>query len=167
MKIAIASDERAPLTDHVVEWLRAQGHDVAPGGALVDGQPAPWPQASVELAERVASDDCEQGVLFCYTGTGASIAANKVPGIRAALCADAPTAQGARRWNHANVLVLSYRATSETVADEILAAWFATPPGEGEDAEMVAQLAEIERKYAGRSPEAGNRVGHGPDPSWS
>jgi ribose 5-phosphate isomerase B len=148
MKIAVASDERASLTDHVVEWLRAQGHDVTLFGALAGGQLTPWPQSSVELAEHVALGDCEQGVLFCYTGTGASIAANKVPGIRAALCADAPTAQGARRWNHANVLVLSYRATSETVADEILAAWFAAPFGEGEDAAMVAQLAEIERRYA-------------------
>jgi len=148
MKIAVASDERAPLTDHVAQWLQAQGHDITLCGALADGQPTPWPLSSVELAERVASGECEQGVLFCYTGTGASIAANKVPGIRAALCADAPTAQGARRWNHANVLVLSYRATSETVADEILTAWFYAPPGEGEDADMAAQLAEIERKYS-------------------
>jgi ribose 5-phosphate isomerase B len=145
MKLAVASDELVPLTDHVVQWLREHGHEIVLGGALVAGQPTAWPIAAVDLA---ASGACVQGVLFCYTGTGASIAANKVPGVRAALCADAPTVEGARRWNHANVLVLSYRATTATIADEILTAWFATPPGTGEDAALVAQLAAIERKYA-------------------
>ena len=84
----------------------------------------------------------EEGILFCWTGTGVSIAANKVPGIRAALCGDAETARGARLWNNANVLCLSMRATSEVIAREILDAWFshAYEPNPTDE----ACLAEIE-----------------------
>jgi ribose 5-phosphate isomerase B len=100
------------------------------------------------VAESVASGRCEEGVLFCWTGTGVSIAANKVPGVRAALCFDAETARGARKWNHANVLVMSLRLTSEVVAKEILEAWFSTPFSQSqEDVECVAKIAEIESKY--------------------
>lgn|SRR5437762_11318686 len=147
MKLAISSDEKVPLTDHVTDWLTQHGHELVLCGSL-KGQTEWWPRASQELAELVAAGECEQGILFCYTGTGASIAANKVPGIRAALCVDAQTAIGARRWNHANVLTMAYRNTTETVADEILAAWFAAPLGVGEDAEAVDLVAEIERKYS-------------------
>jgi ribose 5-phosphate isomerase B len=82
------------------------------------------------VAEAVAGGEADFGVLCCWTGTGVSIAANKVPGIRAALCADAQTAQGAREWNDANVLCLSIRATSAAVAGEMLTAWFAGRPTE-------------------------------------
>jgi ribose 5-phosphate isomerase B len=150
MKLAISSDEKVPLTDHVVDWLEQHGHEIVLCGSL-KGRSELWPRASQELAELVAAGECEQGVLFCYTGTGASIAANKVPGIRAALCVDAQTAKGARRWNHANVLTMGYRNTTETVADEILEAWFAAPLGVGEDEEAVDQVAEIERKYSKQS----------------
>jgi ribose 5-phosphate isomerase B len=112
-----------------------------------NSKPEMWPLAAEELAQAVATGQCEQGVLFCYTGTGSSIAANKVPGIRAALCTDAPTARGAREWNHANVLTMSYRLTSDIVSDEILEAWFSAPLGTGEDQEAVDRVAAIERKY--------------------
>jgi len=147
MKLAVSSDEQVPLTDHVIDWLKQHGHEIVLCGAL-KSKPEWWPRASQELAELVAAGECEQGILFCYTGTGASIAANKVPDIRAALCVDAQTATGARRWNHANVLTMGYRNTTETVADEILAAWFVAPLGVGEDEEAVGQVAEIERKYS-------------------
>ena len=87
----------------------------------------------------VAGGESDSGVLFCWTGTGASIAANKVAGVRAALCTDAATAAGARRWNDANVLVLSLRLTSPTVASEMLDAWFTTAPDPSE-AENIAKL---------------------------
>jgi ribose 5-phosphate isomerase B len=125
MKVVLGSDERTALTDFVVEDLRARGHDVVligpPGGDEME-----WAQVGRELGEAVARGDAGMGVLFCWTGTGASIAANKVRGVRAALCADAATAAGARRWNDANVLVLSLRRTSVEIAREMLDAWFAT-----------------------------------------
>lgn len=145
MKIAIASDEKTHLTDFVIEDLKARGHEVTPLGPLA-GDSLPWTLASERLAVTVAEGRADEGVLFCYTGTGASIAANKVPGIRAALCADAQTARGARWWNDANVLVMSLRATSTEVAKEILDAWFSESVREDEQA-TIAQLQEIEARH--------------------
>lgn len=107
MKIAITSDEKTALTDFVVEDLQRRGHQVEVMGPLA-GESLPWTLASEKLADAVAQGRADEGVLFCYTGTGASIAANKVPGIRAALCGDAQTAKGARWWNDANVLFTKY-----------------------------------------------------------
>lgn len=100
------------------------------------------------MGKRVANGGCQEGILFCWTGTGVSIAANKVPGVRAALCTDAVTAAGAKRWNHANILVMSLRLTSPEVAKEVLDAWFNTPYGEGEDTECVAQVTALEQSYS-------------------
>ena len=147
MKLAAGSDERTHLTDFVVEELRRRGHDVELFGPLT-GEPLLWPEVARMVAERVASGKVQEGVLFCWTGTGVCIAANKVPGIRAALCADAETARGARKWDHANVLVLSLRLTPEAVAGEILDAWFSTPFSE-EEVPTVALVSAIERKYKG------------------
>jgi ribose 5-phosphate isomerase B len=146
MKIAIASDEKTHLTDFVIEDLKKRGHEVQLVGPLL-GEALPWTLASEQLADVVARGEADEGVLFCYTGTGASIAANKVPGIRAALCADAQTAKGARWWNDANVLVMSLRATSPDVAKEILEAWFSEQVRADEQA-TIAQLAEIEARHA-------------------
>jgi ribose 5-phosphate isomerase B len=145
MKIAVASDEKTQLTDFVVEQLRQRGHEVVLLGPLA-GENLPWTLASEKLADSVAGGQADEGVLFCYTGTGASIAANKVPGIRAALCADAQTARGARWWNDANVLVMSLRATSTEVAKEILDAWFAESVREDEKP-IIQQLHEIEARH--------------------
>ncbi len=147
MKIAVGSDMKTHLTEVVVEELRKKGFEVETFGALVK-EPAPWPRVAVEVAEQVASGACEQAVLFCWTGTGISLAANKVRGVRAALCQDAETARGARKWNDANVLAISLRAVSEQVAKEILEAWFNTAPSnDREDVECLAYLAEVEKKY--------------------
>lgn len=145
MKIAVGSDERSHLTDAVVEILRERGHQVTLFGVLRD-ESLSWPLVSQSLAEAVASGRADEGVLFCWTGTGASIAANKVPGIRAALCRDAQTAQGARWWNDANVLVMSLRSTSEAVAKEILDAWFAERV-RPEELQFVEQVRRIESRY--------------------
>jgi len=151
MKIAVGSDERTALTDAVIAELQQRGHEVELYGPLV-GEALAWPAVGQVVAERVAAGACDQGVLFCWTGTGVSIAANKVPGVRAALCADAQTARGARLWNHANVLVLSLRFTSPAIALEILDTWLATTWGDKpEDMACVAQVAAIERKY-GKEP---------------
>lgn len=145
MKIAVASDEKTPLTDFVVEDLKKRGHEVLLYGPLA-GESVPWTLASEKLADAVAGKAADEGVLFCYTGTGASIAANKVPGIRAALCGDAQTAKGARWWNDANVLVMSLRATSPDVAKEILDAWYTEKVREDEKS-TIAQLEEIEGRH--------------------
>jgi ribose 5-phosphate isomerase B len=114
-------------------------------GALADGERDDWAWASELAARDVAAGRAEQAVVCCWTGTGASIAANKVPGVRAALCGDATTAAGARRWNDANVLALSLRTTSQAELGEILDAWFAAAPSDtAEDRANVAHLAEIE-----------------------
>ena len=144
MKIAVAADERTGIADAVAEALRERGHEILPHGALSDSGRDDWAWASEAAARDVAEGRAEQAVVCCWTGTGASIAANKVPGIRAALCADAATADGARRWNDANVLALSLRSTSGAELSEILDAWFAgRPSGEHDDVANIRHLEEI------------------------
>lgn len=130
MRITVSSDEHSPLVDFVVEDLRARGHQVRYFGPVA-GEPGSdetdWPVVTFKAVSQVASGQADEAVVMCWTGTGATLAANKVPGIRAALCCDAETAQGARTWNHANVLALSLRATPLPIAKEILDAWFDTP----------------------------------------
>jgi ribose 5-phosphate isomerase B len=138
MRVALGSDERTALTDAIGDDLRARGHDVTLVGPPA-GDDKQWAQVGHELGELVASGACGTGVLFCWTGTGASIAANKVAGVRAALCTDAATAAGARTWNDANVLVMGLRLTSAEVAHEMLDAWFDTEPDPAE-AENIGRL---------------------------
>src|SRR5215212_5433698 len=109
MRISVAADERTGVADTLVQELRRRGHEPVLHGALEPGERDDWAWASEAAARDVAEGRAEQGVVCCWTGTGASIAANKVSGVRAALCADAETARGARRWNDANVLALSLR----------------------------------------------------------
>ena len=138
MRIALGSDERTHLTDFLAEELERRGHQVALVGPPA-GDDVEWADVAAQLARSVSAGANDQGVLCCWTGTGVSIAANKVPGIRAALCGDAETARGARRWNDANVLCLSLRATSEVIAKEILDAWFEAEP----DASEAANVAKV------------------------
>jgi ribose 5-phosphate isomerase B len=128
MRIALGSDEATPLTAALEASLRERGHEPLPCGALAPGADDAWPSVARAVARAVASGDCAYGIVCCWTGTGVSIAANKIAGIRAALCADAQTAAGAREWNDANVLAISLRATSIPVALEILDAWFSSNP---------------------------------------
>ncbi len=145
MRIAVAADERVGVADAVLQELKQRGHEPVPHGALSDDERDDWAWASEAAARDVAEGRAEQAVVCCWTGTGASIAANKVPGIRAALCLDAQTADGARRWNDANALAISLRATSEAELGEILDAWFAGEPSrEEDDRSNVAHLGEIE-----------------------
>jgi ribose 5-phosphate isomerase B len=144
MRISVAADERTGVADAVVEALRARGHEPLPHGALADGERDDWAWASEAAARDVAEGRAEQAVVCCWTGTGASIAANQVGGVRAALCGDAETAAGARRWNDANVLALSLRATSEAMLAEILDAWLAAGPSpDADDRANVQHLEEI------------------------
>lgn len=147
MKIVVGSDLKTHLTEAIVEELKNRGHEVAIYGALVKAS-ALWPQVAVEVAEEVSAGNYDQAVLFCWTGTGISLAANKVRGIRAALCQDAETARGARKWNDANILAMSLRLVSEPVAKEILEAWFSTSPStDPEDIECLEYLKQVEKKH--------------------
>jgi ribose 5-phosphate isomerase B len=144
VKIAVAADERTGVAEAVVKALRSRGHEVLAHGALADGERDDWAWASEAAARDVAEGRAEQGVVCCWTGTGASIAANKVHGVRAALCDDAETARGARKWNDANVLALSLRRTSDALLDEILDAWFeGRPSAEPDDVENIRHVDEI------------------------
>jgi ribose 5-phosphate isomerase B len=138
VRIALGSDERTALTDAVAEDLRGRGHEVVLVGPP-GGDDLGWAEVGRRVGELVAKGATDSAVLCCWTGTGASIAANKVPGVRAALCTDSETARGARRWNDANVLVLSLRLVSPPVASEMLDAWFSTGPDPSE-AEAIASL---------------------------
>jgi len=145
MKIAIGSDEATELTTSVINEVIKRGHIPIPIGPLAPDDPdVDWPLTSSRVAELVARGEADEGIVCCWTGTGASIAANKVRGIRAALCHDAETARGARIWNHANVLALSLRATSIPISKEILDAWLNTPMDQGE-AQSAWNLRQIER----------------------
>jgi len=139
VRIAFGSDERTPLTDAVRADLEARGHDVVAVGPPA-GEAKEWAEVGHDVGELVTSGAADIGVLFCWTGTGASIAANKVHGVRAALCTDAATAAGARKWNDANVLVMGLRLTAPEVAREMLDAWFETEA----DPSEAANIARLE-----------------------
>lgn len=149
MRIALGSDERSHLTDAVEQELRRRGFQVETYGPLREGGSGePWPDVARAVAESVASGRADEGILFCWTGTGVSMAANKVPGVRAALCHDAETARGARAWNQANVLCLGLRSTPEVIAKEILEAWFSASPDPDEE-ENVSKLKLLDDRYRG------------------
>jgi ribose 5-phosphate isomerase B len=134
MRIAFGTDERTELTEGVTAALAEAGHDVV---VVADG--AAWPDVGRAVGEAVARGGAERGIVCCWTGTGVSIAANRVPGVRAALCTDAETARGARRWNDANVLAFGLRLTSATVAAEMIDAFLGTDV----DAEEAANIAKL------------------------
>lgn len=153
MKIAIGSDEATELTAALLAELEKRGHQIIPFGPLAEADPeVDWPLVASRVGEAVARGEADEGIVCCWTGTGASLAANKVPGIRAALVHDAETARGARIWNHANVLALSLRATPIPIAREILEAWFSTPVQDGEAQSewnrlQIERIRQLEEKY--------------------
>jgi ribose 5-phosphate isomerase B len=145
MRIAVAADELTGVAQAIPDELHRRGHEPILHGAYREDERNDWAWASERAARDVAEGAADQAVVACWTGTGASIAANKVAGVRAALCGDAVTADGARRWNDANVLALSLRLTSPAELTEILDAWFAGHPSpDSDDAANVAHLADIE-----------------------
>jgi ribose 5-phosphate isomerase B len=146
VRIAIAADELTGVARALQEELKQRGHEPLLHGVFAEDERDDWAWASEAAARDVVEGEADQAVVACWTGTGASIAANKVPGIRAALCGDAQTAEGARRWNDANVLALSLRLTSRAALAEILDAWFAAAPSdEADDVENIEHVAELEK----------------------
>jgi ribose 5-phosphate isomerase B len=148
MRIAVSTDERTHLVEVLLQELERRGHEVLYFGPA-PGQEADWPEVTRQAAEAVARGEADEGIVLCWTGTGAALAANKIPGIRAALCHDAETARGARIWNHANVLALSLRATAEAILKEILDAWFSTPYSQDEwNQRQIARIRALEEQYS-------------------
>ena len=123
MRVSIGSDDLYPVASALHEELKKRGFEIKVYGALKTGKVEPWPDVAFLVAEDVAKGRADFGIVICYTGTGASIAANKIKGVRAALCFDAESAKGARLWNDANVLAISGRLTTPYIGREILDAW--------------------------------------------
>jgi ribose 5-phosphate isomerase B len=147
LKLAVGSDEKTVLTDFVVEELKRRGHAVTLSGSL-KGEAIGWPDVGEKVGLEVSNGRADQGILFCWTGTGVTIAANKVPGTRAALCWDAETAKGARLWDDANVLAMSLRGTSTAIAKEILDAWFSSSAiTTGIDAQLIERAKALDAKH--------------------
>ena len=140
MRIVVGADDEGAVADAVVSELEKRGHDVT---VLEREQ---WPDVARRVAEAVATGDADQGMLFCWTGTGTSMAANKVPGVRAALAWDPWIAEGARRWNDANVLVMSLKRTDPETAKEIVDAWLAVEESDPDEAANIARLAELDER---------------------
>jgi ribose 5-phosphate isomerase B len=146
MRIAVAADELTGVAQALPDELRRRGHEPILHGAYAQDERPDWAWASERAARDVAEGRADQAIVACWTGTGASIAANKVPGVRAALCGDAVTAAGARRWNDANVLALSLRITSQAQLTEILDAWLtAQVSDDASDAANIAHVEQLER----------------------
>jgi ribose 5-phosphate isomerase B len=138
VRIVVGADDEGAVADAVVAELGQRGHDVT----VVEREQ--WPDVARKVAETVAAGDADQGVLFCWTGTGTSMAANKVPGVRAALAWDPWIAEGARRWNDANVLVMSLKRTEPDTARAILDAWLAVEGPDADEAPNIARLGELD-----------------------
>jgi len=151
MKIAVSTDERAPLLESLFCELKERGHDVTYFGPEKD-ESMDWPVVTEQAAQLVASGEAAEAIVMCWTGTGASIAANKIKGIRAALCLDGATAKGARTWNHANVLALSLQSTNDTTLKEILDAWFTTSYGSDKwNLQQIDRIRKLEQASSSES----------------
>jgi ribose 5-phosphate isomerase B len=146
MKIVVGADDEGPVADAVVEELRSRGHDVEVF------ERAQWPDVAARVARAVAAGMADQGMLFCWTGTGTSMAANKVPGVRAALAWEPWIAEGARKWNDANVLVMSLKRTDPETARRIVDAWLGVAGPDPDEAENIARLRELEQERGSRDP---------------
>ncbi|MDQ4148588.1 MAG: RpiB/LacA/LacB family sugar-phosphate isomerase [Actinomycetota bacterium] len=136
MKVIIGADDESPTYEKVLSYLRDRGAQVD-----VVAQDD-WPTVARKVAESVAGGAADMGVVMCWTGTGTSMMANKVPGVRAALCWDPWIAKGARRWNDANVLVMSLKKTSPEEAERILDAWFEVQEPDRDEIENIRKLNE-------------------------
>ena len=139
--------------DAIAAHLEQRGCAVVRCGAAA-GPDVPWPAVAEQVARLVVSGGADTAVLCCWTGTGVSIAANKVPGVRAALCANSEVARGARRWNDANVLAIGLCTTDAAQGVEIVDAWLETDDVDPGEAANIAGVADLERRYGGERARA-------------
>ena len=141
MRIAFGADDDNETTRAVVGYLSGEGHDVV---AVPGSQP--WPDIGAAVGRAVTAGDADVGVVMCWTGTGTAIAANKVPGVRAALAWDPWIARGARLWNDANVLAMSLKRLAPDVAVEVTKAFVEATEPDPDEAANIARLGELERE---------------------
>lgn len=153
-RVAVGSDDLYPVLDFLLRYLDEKGFEVLRYGSALTGRPEPWPLVARSVARSVARGEASWGILVCYTGTGVTIVANKVRGVRAALCNDAETAKGARLWNNANILALSGRLVTPYVAKEILDAWLSVASPDPSELENIRMIEEVEREEYGATREA-------------
>lgn len=146
MRIAIGSDQNSDLTKAIIANLESRGIELKKFGALIDDHEGNWPLVAENVARDVSEGSSNQGILFCYTGTGVSIVANKFSGVRAALCVDAETAKGARMWNDANVLCMSIRLTSMEVGYEIVDNWLSTTQIDESEKSNIDKVANLDQQ---------------------
>jgi ribose 5-phosphate isomerase B len=149
MKIALCSDEPYPVHELVRKLVEKRGDSVLVFGSVATGREHPWAKVAEEAALAVAEGRADEGIFFCWSGTGICMAANKVPKIRAALCSDPGQVRAARVWNHANVLCLSNRTLSDDMAKEMLAAWFETESDQA-GASGVEIMKEVDLRHRTR-----------------
>lgn len=142
--VVVGSDDVYPAAQAACDYLEAKGFEVVKLGSLVTGNVESWVDVAVEVAKRVVNGEAKFGIVVCYTGTGVSMAANKVKGVRAALCNDSKTAEGARKWNDANILAMSGRLVTPELAKEILDAWLSTAEIDPSEAENIAKLKALD-----------------------
>ncbi len=144
-KAIVGADRPYPVAKFILEYLKDKGYEVIPAGALVEGNPVPWPDVAYSTAKSVAEGRADTAILMCYTGTGVTIVANKVKGVLAAPCLDAETARLARLLNNANVLTLSARLVTEELAKEIINAWFSIESPDPSRADRFEKVKQIEQ----------------------
>lgn len=147
VRVAVGSDDLYPCVKGSVEYLMNKGFDIVALGSVKSGKPEPWPDVALEVARLVAGGSVDWGILVCYTGTGVSIVANKVYGVRAALCNDPGTARGARLWNDANILVMSGRLVTEIMAKEIIDAWLSVAAPDPSEIPNIERLKSIDAEF--------------------
>ncbi|MCS7263259.1 MAG: RpiB/LacA/LacB family sugar-phosphate isomerase [Armatimonadetes bacterium] len=143
-RVIVGADDVYPAAQSACDYLERKGFEVVKVGSLVTGKVEPWVDVAVEVAKQVVSGGADFGVVVCYTGTGVSMAANKVKGARAALCNDAKTAEGARKWNDANILAMSGRLVTPELAGEILDSWLSTKEIDPTEAENIDKLKSLD-----------------------
>lgn len=146
MRVAIGSDDVYSVADFIVKYLKSKNFEIEVFGAIKSRKLEPWPEVAWEVARQISEGKFDFGILICYTGTGVSIAANKIKGVRAALCFDAKTAEGARLWNDANILAISARWTSEELAKEIIDAWLSVKEPDPSELENINKVKMFDKE---------------------
>ena len=146
MRIAIGTDHRGyVIRSKVIELVRRLGHEVVDAGAF-SPDAVDYPDVAAEVAHQVSRHEVDRGILVCGTGLGMCIAANKVPGVRAAPCHDDITAEMSRRHNDANVLCLSGDLLGERLIDRMIETWLTTPFEGGRHARRVDKITALEHE---------------------
>ncbi len=149
LRVAIGADHGGyAMKEHLAFRLRERGHDVSDCGTH-STDAVDYPDVALAVAELVVSGTCDVGIVVDGAGIGSAMAANKVPGVRAALCYDLSTARNSREHNHANVLTLGAGLIGNGLAWQIVDEWLSVPWGEGRHARRVAKISDIERRYGG------------------